>query len=81
MCVQTQHRTNFTGKNISAKTNAYKSLRFCPGLENCGKDVTAPKLKTRDKILLLSLGCMTCLINLQRKEERTEKQKKNWSSW
>lgn len=45
MCVQTQHRTNFTGKNISAKTNAYKSLRFCPGLENCGKDVTAPKLK------------------------------------
>lgn len=54
MRVQTQHRTNFTGKNISAKTNAYKSLRFCPGLENCGKDVTAPKLKTRDKILLLS---------------------------
>lgn len=48
MCVQTQHRTNFTGKNISAKTNAYKSLRFCPGLENCGKDVTAPKLKSRD---------------------------------
>lgn len=54
MCAQTQHRTNFTGKNISAKTNACKSLQICPGLENCGKDVTAPKLKTRDKNLLLS---------------------------